>query len=58
MMTVQMIAHGDVTLFVGADTVRVLYRDSQREVISWKFSMIRRYGVDRRMFVLESGRYR
>jgi len=50
-------ASGEVTLFVASDKVRLLDVHSQRELVAWNFTHLRRYGVERGMFTLESGRY-
>lgn len=47
---------GDCYLFVSDDAVKLLDLHSRREMVSWLFSSLRRYGVERNMFTLESGR--
>jgi len=48
--------NGDCTLFVTTDCVQLLDKGSKRELVSWPFSGLRRYGVERNMFSLEAGR--
>ena len=49
--------HGECMLSVASDKVRLLDCSSQRELVSWPFKALRRYGVERNMFTLEAGRY-